>query len=307
MRLKLRKAESQNSNFGDFLLRSFCGLGAVILLLSLTGCPPPPPPPPPLPPPAEGPKHIITGDAAPAPDTSAIRMTMYRLEMPFGANSRDDAFWKLVDEDVIDVPIAQSLNRNGFRIGRARISDWPEFLKILTNESAIKASQAMIIAPPSFESGELPLSDVIPSELLFIFDDHGLTMRSYNNCRNMFATTLEWVPRRPGAIRLTLCPMIQVPQMRMDYSLSDDPAPVKYLKRENFYDLHLTADIAPGEFLVVGTSTATEDRNRVASRFLTLDGPNRRYEDVLIFVGEPGPMDKMQFRRPKTTTANQPK
>ena len=101
---------------------------------------------------------------------------------------------------------------------------------------------------------------------------------------------------------MTFCPMVLATQTRMDYSLSDNPAPAKYLHRENLYDLHLTADIAPGEFLIVGTSTATQDPNRIASRFLTRDGPNQRFEQVLLFVGDPGPMENMRFHHPRPTT-----
>ena len=86
---------------------------------------------------------------------------------------------------------------------------------------------------------------------------------------------------------MTICPVVEAWRTRFDYSLSDDPPPTKYLQRENYYDLHFSADIAPGEFLVVGTSPATRDPNRIGSRFLTRDGPNQRYEELLILVGEP--------------------
>ncbi len=74
------------------------------------------------------PVPIISGDVAPAPieatapqtSTGVINSEMYQLQMPFGANSRDDAFWKLVDEDVVDVPTNVLMNSNGFRVGRGR-------------------------------------------------------------------------------------------------------------------------------------------------------------------------------------------
>jgi hypothetical protein len=53
---------------------------------------------------------------------------------------------------------------------------------------------------------------------------------------------------------------------------------------------------------VVGTSAATEDTNRIASHFLTSDGPNQRFEQVLIFVGDPGPMENMRFHHARPTT-----
>ena len=258
-------------------------LGGSIIFLAILGCAVHSQPQPQAPPS----QQVISGDAAPPVDPLAIHAEMYRLQMPFGANSRDESFWKLVDEDVLDIATTQNLSRNGFRTGRARIADWPAFLKILTDESAIKLSDTSVLARPSFQDAQLPMSDVLPEEILFIFDEHGLTMRSFNNCRNMLSMAFEWAPRKPRTIRLTLCPMV----------LAQGNS-----RRENFYDLHLQVDIAPGEFFIVGTSTATEDPNRIASRFLTRDGPNQRYEQLLIFVGEPGPMADMRFHRPRTTT-----
>jgi hypothetical protein len=295
-----RRQDATQANRQSFLSKFSLAsrrLGGFVFFFAISGCVAHSSPQ--LPPPAQ---PAISADAAPSVDPAAIHVEMYRLQMPFGANSLDDSFWKLVDEDAIDVDAAQNLNRNGFRVGRARIDNWPAFLKILTGESAIKLSKTIVLAPPSFEDGYLPMSDTLPEELFFIYDDHGLTMRSFDDCRNMLSMAFEWVPRKPGTIRLTICPMVQATQTRLDYSLSDNPPPVRCLQRETFYDLHLRADIAPGEFLVVGTSAAAQDPNRVASRFLQRDGPNQRFEQVLIFVGDPGPLATMKFHRAKPTT-----
>ncbi|MGA2443378.1 MAG: hypothetical protein ABSH08_20695 [Tepidisphaeraceae bacterium] len=232
-----------------------------------------------------------------------ITGAIYRLQMPFGANSRDDSFWKLLDEDVVDVPTNLNLNRNGLRVGRGWVADWPEYLKLLIAESAIKIEEIDYAAGWSFEDALQPMSGVLPEELLFIYDDHGLTMRSFDDCQNLLSLKFQWVPRKPGTIRLTICPVIEAWRTRRDYSLSDDPPEAKYLERLNYYDLHFRADVAPGEFLALGTSTATEDPNRVGSRFLTRDGPNQRYEQVLILVGQSVPMKGMKNRAaaPATT------
>jgi hypothetical protein len=262
----------------------------------MIACSPHSPPPPP-------PQRAIS-TAAPPPAASdanppltgsgIITGVMYHLQMPFGANSRDDAFWKLLDEDVVDVETNLNLNRNGLRVGRGRVADWPDYLKLLVAESAIKLEETRFTAGPSFEDARLPMSDALPQELLFIYDDHGLTMRSFDDCQNFFSLAFQWAPRKPGTIRLTICPVIMAWRTRRDYSLSDDPAPVKYLERLNYYDLHFRADIARGEFLALGTTPATEDPNRIGSRFLTRDGPNQRYEELLILVGQSVPMKGMK-------------
>ncbi|HEX4054812.1 MAG TPA: hypothetical protein VHX86_11155 [Tepidisphaeraceae bacterium] len=255
---------------------------------------------------------VISGDVAapsaeadvPPPQTSTgvINTVMYQLQTPFGANSRDDAFWKLVDEDVVDVPTGRMLNYNGLRAGRARVADWPRFLTILEKESALKISENRMMASSAIGDVPLRVSDVLPEELLFIYDDHGLTMRSFSDCQNELSLAFQWAPRKPQTVRVTICPVVEAWRTRFDYSLNDDPRPTKYLRRENYYDLHFSADIAPGEFLVVGTSPATQDPNRIGSRFLTRDGPNQRYEELLILVGQPIPMNRIRTHTTKPAT-----
>ncbi|MGD0767972.1 MAG: hypothetical protein ABSB42_07225 [Tepidisphaeraceae bacterium] len=227
--------------------------------------------------------------------SGAIFGEIYQFQMPFGANSRDDSFWKLVDEDVVDVPTNLNLNRNGLRVGRGRVADWPDYLKLLIAESAMTLKETKFLTQPSFDDARLPMSDdILPEELLFIYDDHGLTMRSFDDCQNFLSVAFQWAPRKAGTMRLTICPAIMAWRTRRDYSLSDNPPEGKYLERLNYYDLHFCTDVAPGEFLALGTSTATEDPNRVGSRFLTRDGPNQRYEQLLILVGQSVPMKGMK-------------
>jgi hypothetical protein len=273
-------------------MRWFFSLSVVLVL---AGCVPPQPPAPTPPTP-----HVIAGDSVAPPagadagpaltSTGAMAPIIYRLQVPFGANSRDDAFWKLVDEDVVDVPTGRRLNLNGIRTGRGKVADWPQFLKILTKESANKIGQAQILAQSAYGDAKYPMTDTMSEELVLIFDEHGLTMRSFDDCINEFSMAFAWAPRKPRTIRVTICPVVIATKTRADYAMNNNPPPERVLNRENFYDLNLCSDIAPGEFLVMGTSRETEDQNRVGSRFLTQDGPNERFEELLIIVGDSVPM-----------------
>jgi hypothetical protein len=273
-------------------MRWFFSLSVVLVL---AGCVPPQPPAPTPPTP-----HVIAGDSAAPPAgadagpklTSSGAMTPieYRLQVPFGANSRDERFWKLVEEDVVDVPTGHRLNLNGIRTGRGKVADWPQFLKILTDESAIMLSRGQVLAQSAFGDATFPMTDTLPEELLLIYDEHGLTMRSFDDCSNQFSMAFAWAPRKPRTIRVTICPVVIATKTRADYAMNNNPPPVRVLDRENLYDLNLCSDISPGEFLVVGTSRETEDPNRVGSVFLTRDGPNQRFEELLIIVGDSVPM-----------------
>jgi hypothetical protein len=263
--------------------------------MALCGCTPPSPPPPTPPSPS-----VITGDSAPPPATAdanpsqtssgAIAPVIYRLAMPYGANSRDASFWKLIDEDVVDVATNERLNLNGFRAGRGKVADWPQFLKLLTGESAFQRDKGRVLAQSSIGDARYPMTNVLPEELLTMFDQHGLTMRSFSDCRNEFSMAFSWAPRKPRTIRLTICPVIESVKMRADYAVENNPPPVRVLDAESIYELNLCADIAPGEFFVLGTSGQTDDPNRVGSLFLTSDQPSQRFEELLIVVGDSVPM-----------------
>jgi hypothetical protein len=220
--------------------------------------------------------------------------------MPYGANSRDAAFWKLVDEDIVDVATKYRLEENGLRIGRARIVDWPTFLDILVKESALKIIDGRISSQPAIGDAPLDMSEQLREELIWYFDEHGLTGRSYDDCINRFSLAFQWAPREPDTIRMTICPVVHAIRTRYDYALSDDPEPSTYLQADNYYDLHLTTDIPPGDFVIVGTSIQTKDPHRIGSRFLTRDGPNQRFEELLIFAGKPVAINRIKSPKPAT-------
>jgi hypothetical protein len=215
---------------------------------------------------------------------------IYLLAVPYGANSGDTKFWKLIDEDVVDIPTDECLSLNGFRVGRGKVADWPTYLKILTDESAIKKWDGRVLAQSSIGDARYPMTDVLSEELLTLFDQHGLTMRSFKDCRNEFSITFAWAPRKPRTIRMTICPVIESTKTRADYALENNPPPERVLDRESIYDLNLCTDVAPGEFFVLGTSQETRDPNRVGSLFLTHGEPSQRFEELLLVVGDSVPM-----------------
>ena len=274
-------------------MRFALGVAALFALIGMVGCTPKP---------SGIAQPVISGDSAPpaaltsgstpAPSnptptltsTGSMTPVIYRLQAPFHANSEDSAFWKLVDEDVVDPVTSRRLYINGLRVGRARAADWPQFLEILTNEGAIKTGEGRVLAQFGFGDARPWTPDSIPEEWLFIFDEHGLTMRSFTDCKNEISMAFAWAPRKPKTIRITICPVVVC---KTDESL---------------YNLNLTADIAPGEVLILGTSPETKDPNRVGSRFLTRNGPNQRFEELLLVVGEPIPMVPERYPKAHATT-----
>ena len=52
-----------------------------------------------------------------APDryAFAIRLNMYRVEVPVGMVSHSERLWRYLDEEITDLPTISALHRNGFR------------------------------------------------------------------------------------------------------------------------------------------------------------------------------------------------
>lgn len=243
--------------------------------------------------------------AAPAMEAmhKVITVSLYKLRMPFGSVSRDESFWKLVNEDIVNVAMKYRLEDNGLRIGRARVADWTMFLDKLVKAGALKIIDGRISSQPAIGDAPLDMSDQLREETIWYFDEHGLSGRSYDDCINRFSLAFQWAPRQPDTIRMTICPVVHSLRTRFDYALSDNPEPTPYLQEDNYYDLHLTTDIPPGEFLIVGTSPQTQDPNRIGSRFLTRDGKNQRFEEMLVFVGKPVAINRLKAPRPATQPA----
>src|SRR5260370_20520778 len=81
----------------------------------------------------------IAPPEAPPPDPNAARrapqiiilLDVYDLTVPAGAVSRNDDFWKRVDEDALDIASHDLLLRNGVRIGLGHDRDWTYFKGLL--------------------------------------------------------------------------------------------------------------------------------------------------------------------------------
>src|SRR5438552_8393636 len=63
-----------------------------------------------------------------------FRLQAYQLNVPWGTISRNEAFWKRIDEHCLDVAAEDNLLRNGIRVGIAPLSEW-EYLNSLIQKN----------------------------------------------------------------------------------------------------------------------------------------------------------------------------
>src|SRR6185312_8736345 len=85
---------------------------------------------------------------APAPDPIApkrvpqivVLLDVYDLAVPAGAISRNDEFWKRVDEDQVDLGAHDLLLKNGIRFGIGHDADWAYFKGLLAKHPEAKGT-----------------------------------------------------------------------------------------------------------------------------------------------------------------------
>lgn len=241
----------------------------------------------------------LTGPTSPATAVSPsdpaasnprlLGLDVYILNVPAGGVSRNDAFWKRLDETAAVAPDEYALLfRNGVRVGIGDQADWPFFKGILDERPA--ATQLLSYVAPSAKSAELDLRKEVAAETVFYFDHAGrLSGRSYDNCSNLWSLSFQSVPRDPDLIRVSLTPMIRSQRKRLEWvkhRLREDDPPTReiaYVAPEYLFDLAVDASVAPGKFLVVAPS-ADATGGSVGDTFLASEGMGQRVEKVLILV-----------------------
>lgn len=218
-----------------------------------------------------------------------LGLDVYVLSVPAGAVSRNEAFWKRVDETAAVTPDEYDLLfRNGIRVGVADQVDWPYFRGILDERPA--ASQIRSYVSPGAKSVDLDLQKEAAAENVFYFDrSNRLSGRSYENCSNLWALSFQAVPRDPNLIRVAMTPLIRSQRKRLEvikHRVREDEPPTReiaYVAPEYLFDLGVESSVPPGKFLVVAPSSEATGGS-VGDAFLMSAGLGERAEKVLLLV-----------------------
>jgi hypothetical protein len=210
-------------------------------------------------------------------------LDVYEVTVPFGAVSRSQEFWKRVNETSVDVATYDLLQKNGFRVGVAPTSEWSYFRAIIEQYPATTKHTA--IAGGAEGSLELPMKQNVEYQnLAYLTDDNTLLVRTYERCEDLLAVSFQPAPRRPGQVRMTLCPVVRSNRRKFEVSVTNEEREYDYVKPERLYDLNLCADIPLDGFLVVAPSTLARFSGNLGSTFLVEDRPTEQVEHVLLMV-----------------------
>ncbi len=251
-------------------------------------CTPDKPPTPPTPAPAKlnsgfftSDEHLSSEDATP-PVQLLIQLTSFKITVPAGTVSRSEEFWKHIDEHAVDVPTYEQLFKNGVRVGVAASSEWDYLKDILKQNPAI--TQPSAYAGREAKDVEIDLKMGVPFQNLFYYDTRGdLVGRTFERCDNVMRVAFQPAPRKPGTVRLAMCPVVRSLRERLVAIGDINTRTIQFVHPEQFFELNLTADIPLDGFLVVAPSEESKWPTSLGNNFLVNDGPAEQTETLLIF------------------------
>lgn len=212
-----------------------------------------------------------------------IRLYVYRVTVPFGTVSRNDGFWRRVDEQSTQVQSHELLGANGFRVGEAAVSEWPYFKEIVSRGPVIwqatEYSGIMAVDQMLQMTSEQDYQDI------FYFDrNQYLTGSSYEHYENLFSLSFQAAPRKARTVRIALCPVVRSTQSQLVYTSLNNQGTVTAVKPEQLFDVNLTADIGPDRFLILAPSEDAQWPMRLGNRFLISGAKSEQMETILLFV-----------------------
>jgi hypothetical protein len=219
-----------------------------------------------------------------------VMMDVYELVLPFGKISRNDDFWRRVDEDNVDVAMRDLMLKNGIRFGVAPTDEWG-YLKSLIDQYCPTARK--ISTPPAASNVvELPMRDRIDQQDLFYLDRRGdLIGRTYHRCDDLFNIAYEAIPHRPGDTRIKVCGIVRGIQKQIQVTVLNQVREIEMKQPEQLYDMRLEAVVPWHHFLIIAPSEAAELPYNLGSTFLVRPGAAERLEMVLVLVPHPAQLE----------------
>lgn len=233
----------------------------------------------------------IAPDPKPDPEAArhviptALMLDVYHLTVPFGAISRNDEFWKHVDEQRLDVATYDLLLKNGVRVGLGRDREWTYFKGLLGQYPSARQQQVRT-EPGKIGHFELTMRAGVAYQNLFWLDDkNGLIAHTYEKCDDLLAVSFEASTHRPGEAIVKVCPLVRGLRRVFHASvMNNEEIEIEQKHPEQLYDLRLESVIPLSDFLIIGPSKEAKISTSIGNTFLVSEGPTEPIEHVLVIV-----------------------
>jgi hypothetical protein len=228
-----------------------------------------------------------------------VQLDIYELILSHGRISRNDEFWRRVDEDHVDLANHDLMLRNGIRYGIGNTEDWPYF-KQMIEEFCPKSKRG---STPPQPSGFVPMTmrAGVEAEDIWYVAESGLTGRTFHHCDNILNFSYEAVPHRAGDTRIKVGAMVQDLQQQIDVTVLNQSRQVDIVRPFQLYDLKLEAIVPNEHFLIIAPSELTKIHSSLGSVFLLRPENAEEMEVALIVVPHP-----YRLRQPVSLTQDPP-
>ena len=224
-----------------------------------------------------------------------FRLECYQISVPFGAISRNEDFWKRLNEQCVRQDTYDLLFKNGFRVGTAPFSEWDSVKAFIQQNPGTVQTMATIGA--EMKNLQLEMKKNLLFENIFAFDQaNELTGRTFERCDNLFSISYQKAPRKYGEVRLSISPTVRGSVKRIFATALNNEFEIEEHKPTSYY-LGLTVDIPVDSFVVLSPSTEATKVTSLGNTFLITDNPAEQMETVLVVLARPFRMEQTPMRK----------
>jgi len=215
-----------------------------------------------------------------------VRVEVWHLIVPFGTLSRNADFWKRIDETCVDPATADLLQKNGMRVGQAPLVEWEFFRKIMEQNPAV--AQQSVFSGAEGKQIEIEMNTNIDFQYIFFFDRNvQLAGRSYDRSDNILGLSFKPTPRKFGAVRIALCPIIRSQKKRLEFNPKNEEREIVVVQPERLFDCDLRTDVPADRFFIVAPSSAATFPLSIGRALLMKDGESEQFEQILLICPKP--------------------
>lgn len=214
-----------------------------------------------------------------------FRLECYQITLPYGAISRNEAFWKRLNEQCVRQDTYDLLFKNGFRVGTAPFSEWDGVKEFIQQNPGTVQTMATIGA--EMKNLELEMKKGLLSQNIFAFDQgNELVGRTYERCDNLFSLSYQKAPRKYGEVRVAIAPTVRSTIKRIFATALNNEFEIEERKPTSYY-LGLTVDIPVDSFVVLSPSAESSKATSLGNAFLVNDGAAEQSETILVVLARP--------------------
>lgn len=214
-----------------------------------------------------------------------ISLDVYHMTVPLGAVSRNDDFWKRIDENRVDIATHDLLDKNGIRIGVGRDADWPYFKGLLGRYPTARSARGRTQAGKEGYI-EMVMRGGVAQQTILGLDDHNCDWgRTFEKCDDLLGISYVASTHSPGEVVVKVCPIVRGLRRYFHVSImNNEETQIDLAQPEHLYDMRLEARLPLNDFLIVAPSRQSQLASSMGSTFLITEGKTDPTEHVLVIV-----------------------